>query len=571
MCIIFVVSDNLSTPYMNYPKNDLAQLVIASCVAYGIEEVVVSPGSRNAPLTIGFSSHPDIKSYSIVDERCAAFVALGIAQQKRKPVGIVCTSGSALLNYYPAMAEAFYSDIPLVVLSADRPAHLIDIGDGQTIRQTNVFENHSAYNANLKEGAFEANKLLLEEAFQTVIAQRAPIHINIPFDEPLYEKVPELIQLPKYPLPDLTQPWNEETPLEVAYLESFANRWNTASKKMVLVGSNFPDTLIRTQLDHLVKDPSVLVLVETTSNYSNENAVTSIDQLLFAMDANEQNDIQPDILLTFGGLVVSKKIKQLLRAHKPKEHWHIDRKKALDTFHCMSQHFKVSPQLFFSQFFFLTKPKASDYQRKWIAQKNIRRTRHKAFLDGLAYCDLKVHQHVLRALPESVNLQLGNSSVVRYAQLFDCKPSISVFCNRGTSGIDGSTSTAIGAAMVTNRQTVFITGDISFFYDSNALWNGYIPKNFRIILINNNGGGIFKFIPGPATSGALEYFETPHGLNASHLCTMYGIAYSQVRDLKALDLALEDFFGEAGSARLLEIQTPSDLNDTVLKQYFSSL
>ncbi len=165
-------------------KHLLSQLAISFCQKYGVDTVVVSPGSRNAPLIIGFDGAKNIELLSVVDERCAGFFALGIAQQKRKPVALVCTSGSALLNYYPAIAEAFYSHIPLIVLSADRPKHLIDIGDGQTIRQRNVFENHTCYNANLDGNDDEKE---LEKAFQSVLLKNQPVHINIPFDEPLYE------------------------------------------------------------------------------------------------------------------------------------------------------------------------------------------------------------------------------------------------------------------------------------------------------------------------------------------------------------------------------------------------
>ena len=321
----------------------------------------------------------------------------------------------------------------------------------------------------------------------------------------------------------------------------------------------------------MVKDPSVLVLVETTSNYSNQNAIHAIDQLLFPLSHEEFRGLQPEILITLGGFVVSKKIKQFLRAYKPIEHWHIDAKVSLDTFHCMTQHFKLSPQLFFSQFFFLSSAKVSTFQEKWIQEKNRRRENHSSFLNGLNFCDLKVHEQVLKALPDAINLQLGNSSIVRYTQLFDIKSTVAVFCNRGTSGIDGSTSTAIGAAMTSEKQTVFITGDISFFYDSNAFWNRYIPNNFRVILVNNDGGGIFKFIPGPSSTDALDYFETPHGLNASQLCDMYGVDYKKVNSLVSLQVALEGFFEESNQPKLLEIQTPSNINDTLLKQYFSSL
>ncbi|NOQ91141.1 MAG: 2-succinyl-5-enolpyruvyl-6-hydroxy-3-cyclohexene-1-carboxylate synthase, partial [Flavobacteriaceae bacterium] len=136
-----------------YPKKELAQLVLQNCIVSGIKNVVISPGSRNAPLTIGFVNHPEINTLRVVDERSAAFFALGIAQQTQKPVAIMCSSGSALLNYYPAIAEAFYSNIQLVVISADRPKHLIDIGDGQTIRQENIFANHILFSANLIESS----------------------------------------------------------------------------------------------------------------------------------------------------------------------------------------------------------------------------------------------------------------------------------------------------------------------------------------------------------------------------------------------------------------------------------
>ena len=180
-----------------FPKKELAQLVISACNQYNVDTVVISPGSRNAPLTIGFSNHPNIKTLSVVDERCAAFFAMGIAQQTQKPVAVVCSSGSALLNYYPAIAEAFYSNIPLVIISADRPKHLIDIGDGQTIRQENVFENHILFSVNLVESKnqLKNNKKLLEEALQVAVFKKGPIHINVPFDEPLYDTVEELTLL----------------------------------------------------------------------------------------------------------------------------------------------------------------------------------------------------------------------------------------------------------------------------------------------------------------------------------------------------------------------------------------
>jgi len=549
-----------------YPKNELAQQVIASCVAHQIEHVVISPGSRNAPLTIGFVNHPAIETYSIVDERSAAFFALGLAQQFKKPVAIICTSGSALLNYYPAVAEAFYSDIPLVVISADRPKHLIDIGDGQTVRQENVFENHILKSANLEGGV--NNLQLLSTVFKAAILEKGPVHINVPFDEPLYEVVDSIVEI------EQVDTSFGETPLAVEELQKYADIWSASEKKMVLIGVNYPSELLQIQLNKIMEDPSVIVLTETTSNVHHTRLISNIDQTIFSMTDEVSERFSPDILMTLGGMIVSKKIKQFLRKFQPKHHWHVDSKKEFDTYFCLEKHFKITPELFFSQFFFLTPkkfPSHLNYQQNWVDLKLQRKNKHTEYLEVCKYSDLKVFESVLESIPNYSQLQLANSSIIRYSQLFDVNNSLRVFCNRGTSGIDGSTSTAIGASVVSDNQTVFVTGDISFFYDSNALWNQYLRKDFRIILINNNGGGIFKFIPGPQKTNALNYFETPHGLTAEHLCKMFNFEYQQVSDLESVKKSLKDFYSESNQPKLLEICTPSAKNDVILKQYFASL
>ena len=498
---------------MIYPKIPLAQTVTQLCKAKNIKHIIISPGSRNAPLTIGFTNDPFFKCYSIVDERCAAFFALGIAQQLQEPTAVVCTSGSALLNYYPAVSEAFYSDIPLVVLSADRPKHLVGIGDGQTINQKNVFENHVLYSANLKldlkdekqvpshqelpifknlEDKFERllglqkdiqthNEETINTAINFATFKKGPVHINVPFDEPLYETVDTLSIVPK--IIDL-----EVKPeiIEDYLLQSCFEEWNAASKKMILVGVSSPNQIEQKWLNELAEDDSVVVLTETTSNLHHPSFFHSIDKLIAPLNDQEKEQLSPDILLTFGGLIVSKKIKQLLRKHPPKHHWHIDRKMANDTFFCLDNHIKNTPNEFFEVFLpRVTHYVKSNYKSTWTAVKQHRTKRHKAYLETIPFSDFKVFSKVLKTIPERYILQSGNSSTIRYTQLFKLNKTVEVFCNRGTSGIDGSTSTAIGCAVAKNRATVFITGDLSFFYDSNALWNNYIPNNFRIIIVNN--------------------------------------------------------------------------------------
>ncbi|MDG1715632.1 2-succinyl-5-enolpyruvyl-6-hydroxy-3-cyclohexene-1-carboxylate synthase [Lacinutrix sp.] len=581
---------------MKHPKIPLAQTVVQLCKAKNIQHIVLSPGSRNAPLTIGFSHDPFFNCYSIVDERCAAFFALGIAQQIQEPVAVVCTSGSALLNYYPAVAEAFYSNIPLVILSADRPKHLVGIGDGQTINQEDVFKNHILYSANLKQDLSEENKLELEElpllkniknklekylglqrtiqqhndeqinaAINTSISQKGPIHINVPFNEPLYDMVDELVVNPKViPL--------SKNGIEVEDLSAFIKQWNIAKRKLILVGSNLPNTVNQNYLDILAADESVLVLTETTSNIHHERFIPGIDKLIAALNTKEFEALKPDILLTFGELVVSKKIKKFLREYKPKQHWHIGEHNANDTYFVLNKVFKTSVNTFFSKFLVQTKAIQSDYNNFWLSAFKSRREKHEDYIKLMPYCDFKVFAILLKAIPRHSQFQVGNSSAIRYTQLFDLDTTIQVFCNRGTSGIDGSTSTAIGAALASPLQTTYITGDLSFLYDSNALWNNYTPNNFRIIVINNGGGGIFRILPGHKnTSNFDTFFETKHNLTAKHLCQMFGFEYATATNEKELSVHLDNFYTVGKQPKLLEVFTPGDKNDEILLNYFAKI
>ena len=587
---------------MIYSKIPLAQTIIELCKSKNIQHIIISPGSRNAPLTIGFTEDPFFKTYSIVDERCAAFFALGIAQQIKMPVVVVCTSGSALLNYYPAVSEAFYSDIPLVVISADRPAYAIDIGDGQTIRQNNIFDKHILYSANLNQdirpdevkllgdGKNQPNNLKelspyslqseiqksnekeINTALNIAIEGNGPTHINAPFEEPLYEIANSLSVKVNNVEPTIV--FNKIT---IESLKPYADIWNTSSRKMMLVGTNSPDAIESKIINEFFQDESVIVFTETTSNLHHDNFFPSIDKIIAPIEKAENKDelfkkLQPDILLTFGGMIISKKIKVFLRKYKPKHHWHIDIKKAYDTFFCIEKHFKVCPNHFLNTFNTLIKNKESNYHQFWYSIKKQRDVIHSKYLSNIQFSDLKVFEQVLESIPNNYQLQLSNSSTIRYVQLFDINSTLKVFCNRGTSGIDGSTSTAVGASVVNNNPTLFITGDLSFFYDSNALWNNYIKNDFRIVVVNNKGGGIFRILPGNKQSENFEkYFETSHNLNASHICEMYKIEYLTASSKDDLKNTLHSFYNKSSSPKLLEIFTPRKINDKVLVDYFTFL
>jgi len=585
---------------MKHSRIPLSQSVVTLCKTHNVKHIVISPGSRNAPLTIGFTHDNFFKCYSIVDERCAAFFAMGISQQTKAPVAVVCTSGSALLNYYPAVAEAYYSNIPLVVLSADRPKHLVDIGDGQTIKQKNVYGEHVLYSANLKldlkdeENKDEAKELPifknLENKLERFIGiqkdiqtyneseihnaltlsnlKSAPIHINIPFDEPLYETINELSIKPR--------PFKHESRLEEVddfEIKSLLDIWHSAKRKMILVGVLQPNSIEEKWIEQIADDDSILVFTETTSNLHHQDFLPGIDKMIAPLDEVDFKALQPDILLTFGGLVVSKKIKAFLRKYKPKHHWHVDLFSANDTFFCLDKHIKLSPNTFLSAFLQqVTHHTKSDYKAIWLGVRQKRRKLHDAYLNTISFSDFSVFNSILKLIPKHSILQVGNSSAIRYTQLFQLRKSIDVFCNRGTSGIDGSTSTAIGSAVASDKRVTFITGDLSFFYDSNALWNNYIPNSFRIIVINNEGGGIFRILPGHKNTENFDtFFETRHHLTAQQLCKMYGIDYVKVNNEMKLKNELETFYNDGKQPKLLEILTPSTINDEILLNYFKHI
>lgn len=556
---------------MNFSKNILAQSITDLCFKKNIKNIVISPGSRNAPLTLGFNLNPYFKTYSIVDERAAAFFALGIAQQIKFPVILVCTSGSALLNYYPAISEAYYSNIPLVILSADRPEKLLNIGDGQTINQKNVFNKNIGYSENLNQndnyflnlfGLRDNNQEKINKALNFSIEKQSPVHINIPFSEPLYEITNSLSVDSINKIPRLNNQ-------NVKKVSSFRNKWQNSIKKIILIGVSSPYLLSKKSIDLLAGDSSLLVLTENTSNVYHPSFCNKIDQLIAPLTNNQLKEFRPEILITIGGMIISKKIKAILRDNKPNEHWHIGTHDANDTFFCLTKHFKTSPNNIISKLYENFNDNGSDFYNKWDLVISKRKEKHKEYLSNLIYCDFKVFDYVLNSIPSKSMLQVSNSSAIRYTQLFDLDSSINVFCNRGTSGIDGSTSTAVGAASVFKGNTVFITGDLSFFYDSNALWNNFIPSSFRVILINNKGGGIFKILTKDNNTELFKkFFETKHDLYAKDLCNMYGFEYFISNDEDTLKNVLNDFYNESEKPRLLEVITDNDYNQDYLLNYF---
>ena len=543
------------------------QLLAYLLKEYGIFNIVISPGSRNAPLSIHFSETDEFNCYSIVDERSAAFVGLGMAKSEKKPVAITCTSGSASANYYPAITEAFYQNVPLLILTADRPTDFVDIFDGQTIRQNAIFAQHSYGDFQLledgKENADEENFNLIKKAIELCFEKQGPVHINIPLEEPLYQLVSELPTFP--PVEKTIQKKQYELP------SNLAAEWNLSKRILILVGTRDYSEELEMQLGQLVKNHSVVVLTEATSNIKHPKFFSHIDRYIFNFSEEDFKTYAPDLLVTIGQNVVSKKVKQFLRKAKPKNHWHIHEIWQPDTFFSLTEKIETQPEIFFKKLLNFIKLEPQPYFNLWDVLRDKRDLKHKDYCLKTPFSDFKFFEILSEKLPENINLHFSNSSAIRYAQLFDFLKN-KIFCNRGTSGIDGSTSTAMGFAMKSAQQTVLVTGDLGFFYDINGLWNNYIPPYTRIIIFNNGGGDIFKIIPGPGSTNALEEFIlTKHHKNAEYIAKHFGFSYTKVSDEDTLSRVLDNFFKQDVKAKILEVDTSAIENSEILKGYFEFL
>ena len=543
------------------------QLLAYLLKEYGIFNIVISPGSRNAPLSIHFSETDEFNCYSIVDERSAAFVGLGMAKSEKKPVAITCTSGSASANYYPAITEAFYQNVPLLILTADRPTDFVDIFDGQTIRQNAIFAQHSYGDFQLledgKENADEENFNLIKKAIELCFEKQGPVHINIPLEEPLYQLVSELPTFP--PIEKTIQKKQYELP------SNLAAEWNLSKRILILVGTRDYSEELEMQLGQLVKNHSVVVLTEATSNIKHPKFFSHIDRYIFNFSEEDFKTYAPDLLVTIGQNVVSKKVKQFLRKAKPKNHWHIHEIWQPDTFFSLTEKIETQPEIFFKKLLNFIKLEPQPYFNLWDVLRDKRDLKHKDYCLKTPFSDFKFFEILSEKLPENINLHFSNSSAIRYAQLFDFQKN-KTFCNRGTSGIDGSTSTAMGFAMKSAQQTVLVTGDLGFFYDINGLWNNYIPPYTRIIIFNNGGGDIFKIIPGPGSTNALEEFIlTKHHKNAEYIAKHFGFSYTKVSHEDTLSRVLDNFFKQDVKAKILEVDTSAIENSEILKGYFEFL
>lgn len=553
-----------NTLYFAKLLNNQVTILSKLCSNFGIEHAVICPGSRSAPLVFAFNRNKNIKTYAIVDERSAGYIALGMAQQLQKPVALICTSGTAALNFFPAIAEAFYQKIALVVLTADRPAELLNQQDGQMINQVNVFGSHvrGSLQFEVRSSEFEVRNLLEKSMFPV----KGPVHINVPLVEPLYEELYEELAIDNHK----KKTYNHLTIFDNFDKVKLLNAVKSSSKKVILIGQGFPDQELALVLKSL-EQKGFIILTDIVSNQHESTSTSHYDLIVAQATPEILKTLVPDLIISLGGPVLSKALKLWLKKQKPPFHFRIQQDDVLvNTYDNVTDYIfsnNTTPlQIIDSQHF-----KDYSFSSNWQKVNSQAKQVVADFTQNnqTVFNELVAVKTVLDKLPNQSQLQIANSTAIRYVSYLGLpNKNLTVFCNRGTSGIDGCTSTALGAALINNKITTLITGDLAFFYDRNAFWNNYIPNNLHVILLNNNGGGIFNLIDGPSGKPELEkFFLTKHALKAKNLAADFGLIYENCTSQNELNQALNSFFEPSETTKILELSFDMNKSSEVYKAF----
>nr|WP_255651111.1 2-succinyl-5-enolpyruvyl-6-hydroxy-3-cyclohexene-1-carboxylic-acid synthase [Cesiribacter sp. SM1] len=565
------------------PIADIAE----QCARLGIRHFVLSPGSRCAPLTLAVARHPQIQTRVVPDERAAAYIALGMAQALGETVGLICTSGTAAYNYAPAVAEAFYQHVPLLVLTADRPPEWIDQQDGQTLHQQNLYGSHVKGSYHLPDTyahpdlVWHLHRQVNEAINLSQTGAKGPVHINVPLREPFYPRAEEPWQYTQ----DLkiTERLEAEPRLPQLVWEQLAGEWQQYNQKLIVAGQGLWNEKLQTALEQTSRQQRIPVVADIISNLHGLKGRISKQDSFLGLSLQQQGQaqgeaLQPELLITFGASVISKNLKLFLRKYKPKAHWHIQAHGPVaDTFKSLTRIIPVEPAYFFAE---LNNrgiraeeqlPLQKTYNRSWQEQEETTEKAAAGFFNEEVWGEFWAVKQCLQQLPQETHLHLANSMSVRYANFIGLaqeQKNIQVWANRGTSGIDGCNSTALGGAIAEGKLTVLITGDMAFLYDRNAFWHSFLPSNLRILVLNNAGGGIFRMIEGPRRQPELEeYFVTKQPFNAQPTAQEAGFRYSNCQSIKEFKEALPAFLSEEGGAMVLEVFSNSAANTDIFNRY----
>ncbi len=514
-----------------YSNKENVNILTALLVAHGIRHAVVCPGSRNAPIVHNLNECPDIQCYPVTDERSAGFYALGMSQCLREPIAVCVTSGTALLNLAPAVAEAYYQHIPLVVISADRPQQWIDQLDGQTLPQPDALGRFVRKAVSLPEPhdddtLWYCNRLVNE----ALMVRHAPVHINVPITEPLFDF--SVVELPKERKIECLSA--DILPTTLAHL---GRMFMQSKRPMLITGQP-----LNPHLDEAV------LLVQDDERYV------------------------PDFVLYIGGPIVSKRLKRFLR--KAKETWMVNETGEVnDTFMNLTHVIVGDGEVVADHIRFLLEDQPHPFVQMW--DELVRRIHSQTTAYEPVYSQMAaVKCFETHLSPQTLDLRpvthYANSSAIRLANIYAQHP---VFCNRGVNGIEGSLSTAAGFSCVTDDKVYCVIGDLSFFYDQNALWNQNLRDNLRILLLNNGKGGIFHMLKGLEQSPARDKFvAAEHHTSAEGICQQNHVTYLKATNMEEMQEGIATLLNkDSDTPVLLEVFTNPADDQIALQSYYQSL
>ena len=513
-----------------YCNKDNVNILTSLLVAHGIRHAVVCPGSRNAAVVHNLHAHPKITCYPVTDERSAGFYALGMAQALGQPVVVCVTSGTALLNLAPAVAEAFYQHVPVVVVSADRPPQWIDQLDGQTLPQPDALGRFVKKAVALPEPHNDeehwyCNRLVNEAILASTHQGRGPVHINVPITEPLFD---------------------------------FSVKTLPVERKISIVSADVTSPT----LSHIGR---MFMMAERPMLICGQPMNPGLDEAVALVENDER--YVPDFVLCIGGAIVSKRLKRFLR--KAREVWTVNATGEInDTFMNLSQVIQGDGEVIADHVRFLLEDRPHPFVMMW--EQLLAKVRQHAETYVPAYSQMAAVKYFEARVGEA-EVHYANSTAIRLANSFARHR---VWCNRGVNGIEGSLSTAAGFSCVSKSQVYCVIGDLSFFYDQNALWNQNLKGNLRILLLNNGKGGIFNMLPGLEQSPARDRFvAAEHHTSAEGICMENQITYLKATNMEEMQQGIDTLllYNENPRPVLLEVFTDPADDERVYKDYYQTL
>lgn len=557
-------------------------MIAALLARSGVSQVVLSPGSRDVPLIMALERYPDIATHVVIDERSAGFIALGMAVASGNPVALVCTSGTAPLNYGPALAEAFYQHIPLIAITADRPAEWIDQADSQTIIQPGIFANYTKGTFDIPAESDDSDRMwhinrMINDAINTAVADEpGPVHINVHLTDPLGEEIEVDCDIEMDDFRYIERPF---VPVNAGMLfEELGELMEPPAKVLVVVGYMKPHNGLEPMLRELSRRPNIVVMQEAQSCINGHGEfITNIDATLRC--AGDDTSLDPDIIITLGGAITSAALKSKLRKLPPQtEHWIIAQStKAVDTFRHASRIIPCPEWNFLNEICsFIKKRKpgnATGYKTGWFQASKRAHTATVKASKTVEWSDFRAMGCIMRNFPRKAWMHIGNGMAVRYLQYLDYGKAFNVTCNRGVSGIDGSTSTAIGVASANGAEmpTVLITGDMSMQYDIGALATSPMPENLKIVVLNNGGGGIFRFIKTTRSLDELDKcLACKLNLPLADIAPAFGFRYMAAANEKELAAAMRKLASVSSGPVILEVITDGSVSAQVFTEFIKT-